>query len=165
MSVIYAVLNSTGTCIIAAILEGLFAGKNVKTFLGTLRTPAYAPPLWMWIIIAVGYYSICFMVLYRIFRFENSTSFKYLALILLLVVMAVNALWNYVFFQLQNLFFAFVLSLLYSIVAIFLFVCLVQFDRAAAFVLLPYLIYLVYAFYWGYSLSKLNPHTNGTSAV
>jgi len=158
MSVSYAILMSLGICVIAAILEGLFAGKNVKTFLKKLRTPRYAPPLWAWVITGVCYYATCFTILYRIFRHDGDASIKYIALTLLLVVMAVNAFWNYFFFRLENLFYSFVLSIIYSLVAVALFICLIQLDKIAALAQVPYLIYLIYAFYWGYGLLKLNPN-------
>lgn len=149
---------SLGICIIAAMLEGLFAGKNVKTFLGKLRTPKYAPPLWAWAIIGVCYYVICFTILYRIFRYDGNALIKYLSLTLLLVVMIINSFWNYVFFRLENLFYSFVLSIIYSLFAIALFICLLQLDRIASLALVPYLIYLIYGFSWGYGLLKLNPN-------
>jgi len=157
MPISYAVLISLGICILAAILEGLFAGKNVRPFLEKLRTPAYAPPFWAWIAIGVCYYAICFIILYRILR-HGDTSLKYPALLLLLVVMTVNAVWNYFFFRLENLLYSFILGLVYSVVAIAPFICLIRFDTIASLTLLPYMIYLIFGFYWGYGLLKLNPH-------
>lgn len=158
MSVGYAILIALGICLVAALLEGLFAGKNVKTFFGKLRTPSYSPPLWAWAIIGIGYYGICFTILYRLLRNDGETSIKHLAFILLLVVMAVNAFWNYVFFRLENLFYSFALSIFYSLVAVALFICLIQLDRIVALAQVPYLLYLIYAFRWGYGLLKLNPN-------
>ena len=157
MSTVSVILISLLICAVFALLEGLFAGENVKSFLGNLRTPSYAPPLWVWAIIGVLYYAICFFIIYRIFRHDGNTSIKYAALALLLVVMAVNAFWNYVFFRAQNLFYSFVLGIFYSFVAIALFICLIQFDKIAALALAAYLLYLIYAFRWSYRLLKLNP--------
>jgi tryptophan-rich sensory protein len=157
MPVSCAILISLGICLIAALLEGLFAGKNVKSVLGKLQTPSFAPPLWVWAIIGVCYYATCFFILYRIFRHDSTVSVKTAALILLLIIMAVNAFWNYVFFRLENLFYSFVLSILYSLVAVALFFCLLRFDTIAALAQVPYLLYLIYAFRWGYGLLKLNP--------
>jgi tryptophan-rich sensory protein len=156
MSTLSAVLISLLICAVAAMLEGLFAGRNVKSVLSKLRKPSYAPPLWVWAIIGVFYYVICFFILFRILRYDDNFSIRYTAFTLLLVVMTLNAFWNYVFFRLRNLFYSFVLSILYSIVAVAVFVCLYQFDYIAAFVLVPYLLYLIYAFRWGYKLWKLN---------
>ncbi len=72
--------------------------------------------------------------------------------------MAINALWNYVFFRIQNLLYSFVLSLLYGSVTIALFISLINLDTSAALALAPYLIYSLFALYWGYKLWKLNPN-------
>jgi len=37
-----------------------------------------------------------------------------------------------------------------------LFVCLIQLNRIAAWALVPYLLYRVYAVWWGFALWKLN---------
>jgi len=156
MSVTSAIFSSLGVCIVGAILEGLTAGNNVKPFFAKLRFPPYSAPLWAWYIIGALYYLTCFVILYRVFRYNGDTPLWNVAFTLILVVMATNALWNYIFFRAQNLFGAFLLGFPYTLVAIGLFVCLIQFDKVAAWAFVPYLIYLIYAFWWSYGLLKLN---------
>lgn len=157
MNVVTAILISLGICLAAAVLEGLFAGKNVKSFFGKLRLPSFSPPLWLWAAIGLLYYATCFSILYRIFRNESETFSKHLALFLLVIVMAVNAFWNYVFFRLESLLCSFALGAGYSVVTVVLFIVLAGLDKTAALILLPYVLYQIYAFYWGYRLLKLNP--------
>jgi translocator protein len=156
MSTVSAVSISLLICVVAAALEGLFAGKNVKSFLAKLKTPRFAPPLRLWAIIGIFYYAVCFVILFRLFRYNDNIVVRYAALSLLLAVMAVNAFWNYVFFRLRNFLYSFVLGVFYSFLAIALFICLLRFDYIAAIAETPYLLYLTYAFYWGYGLLKLN---------
>ena len=158
MSVSFAILISLAICVVSAIFEGVFAGKNVKSFFAKLRFPPYSAPLWVWYIIGVIYYAICFFILYRIFRHSADTSITYVALALLLAMMSVNAFWNYVFFRAQNLFLSFFAFAFYPIIAIALFICLIQFDKPAAWSLVPYFVYMIYAVRWGYGLWKLNPN-------
>ena len=158
MSVSSAILVSLGICVLSAVLEGVFAGKNVKSFFAKLRLPSYSPPLWVWYIIGVIFYVICFFILYRIFRYDGGASIKYLALTLLLVMMGVNAFWNYAFFRAQNLFLSLFAFAFYPFIAIALFLGLLQFDKIAAWPLVPYFVYLLYAVRWGYELWKLNPN-------
>lgn len=151
-----AVLLALLICGIAAALEGLFAGKDVKSVLAELRKPRFSPPFWLWVIIGVFYYLICFAILFRVLRYSDNFAIRYTAFAFLLIVMAVNAFWNYVFFRLKNLSASLALGIFYSLAAVALFVCLYQFDFLAAYVLVPYLLYLIYAFYWSYGLWKLN---------
>ncbi len=145
MSIISAILSSLLICVISAVLEGLCAGKGVKSFLGNLRTPSYAPPFFVWIIIGVLYYVICFFISYRLLRHEGDSVMKTIALMLLFAMMGANAVWNYVFFRAQNLFLSFFAFVPYPLLAIALFVCLLQFESLAAWIFLPYLVYLNYA--------------------
>ena len=150
-------LSSLGICVIAAALEGVFAGGGIKQRLVELRAPRYALPLWGWVIVAVIYYVICFLVLFRLFSLPTALPLRNAALVVLGGIMFVNALWNYFFFRSRNLFHCFVTGLPYALAALILFVLLLRLDRIAAWWLLPYLLYLPYASTLGYRLWKLNP--------
>ncbi len=151
MSATYAALVSIGVCLGAAALEGVCAGKNVKAYFAKLKWPRYAAPLWVWYIIGAAYYAI-----FRILRFERDSVLRNAALALILFMMVANALWNYVFFRAQNLFAGFISGSLAPILDLTLFICMIQLDKTAAGVLVPYLIYRLYAVWWGYELWKVN---------
>ena len=156
MSIISAILIASTICVISAILEGAFAGKGVKAFITSLRTPSYAPPFWAWIIIGVFYYIISFFISYRVLRHSGDDFLKAVSLTLLLAMMSINAAWNHVFFRAQNLFLSFFAFIPYPLLAIALFVCLLQFESPAAWIFLPYLAYLNYAAFICYKFWKLN---------
>lgn len=156
LSTTYAALISTGVCLAAAALEGVCAGKNVKAYFAKLKWPRYAAPLWVWYIIGAGYYAIFFFVVFRLLRLEANSILKTATLTLVLLMMVANALWNYVFFRAQNLFVGFISGSLAPLLDFTLFICLIQLDKTAAWVLVPYLIYRVYAVWWGYELWKMN---------
>lgn len=158
MSITYAVLFSLVICVASVVLEGIGAGRDVKGFFAQLRQPRLAPPVWIWYIIGVIYYIICFFLAYRILR--NEGLIKYIALAFLLVFMSINTFWNFIFFRFRNMFFAFLVGLPYIPVAIGLFLSLLQFDSTAAIVFLPYLFYLVYATWLGYQNWQLNKDTD-----
>lgn len=157
MSVTCSILISLASCLLAAGLEGLFAGRNIKPFLNKLRTPAFSPSLLVWSLIGVGYYAICFTLLYRLLSYEGDSSARDIALVLLGIVMLLNAVWNYTFFRMENLRMSFILSLIYGAAALALFACLIWLDYASALVLSPYVLYMLYSYRWGYGLLKLNP--------
>ena len=156
MPVSSAILISLGACILAATLEGVCAGKNVKAYFAKLRWPSYSAPLWVWYLIGGLYYMTFFFVLYRLLRLDSNTAFKHATLTLILFMMVVNALWNYIFFRARNLFLSFVVASLFPLMDIALFICLIQLERVAAWSLVPYLLYRVYALWWGYGLWRIN---------
>lgn len=156
MSVGYALLITIVVCGLAAALEGLCAGKNVKAFFGSLRFPAYSAPLWVWSIIGGAYYVIFGFVVYRLLRLNTDSAIWYAAFTLILFMMAVNALANYIIFRAQNLRLSFIVGALFPVMDVALFVCLIQLDKDAAWALIPYLAYRIYAVWWGYALWQAN---------
>ena len=156
MRVIYAILISVLVCALAAALEGACAGKNVKSFFASLRFPPYSAPLWVWYIIGVVYYATFFFILYRILSLNTDSILKPATLGLVVFMMTANALWNYVFFRARKLFLAFMAGSVAPVFDVALFICLVRLDSLAEWSLVPYLLYRVYAVYWGYALWKAN---------
>jgi tryptophan-rich sensory protein len=160
MSANYAILTSIVVCVLAAALEGACAGRNVKSFYAELRFPRYSAPLWVWGIIGGLYYLIFCFVLYRLLRLGSSSPLSGAALALILFMMLINALTNYVIFRARNLWLSFLIGNLFPLMDAALFVCLLQLDEAAAWSLIPYLLYRLYAVWWGYGLWKLNNRTH-----
>jgi translocator protein len=163
MSVTFSILVSLAVCAGAAGLEGLFSGRNIKPFLTKLRMPRFSPSLFVWALIGAGYYIICFTILYRLLRNEPLATIGG-TLILVLMVMLLNALWNYTFFRLENLRLSFILSLVYGIAAVALLIRLIMLDPVSALILLPYMLYMIYSYRWGYGLMKLNPEVSNINA-
>lgn len=158
MSASYAILISLGACVIAAALEGVRAGKNVKSFFAKLQFPPYSAPLWLWSIIGALYYAIFCFVIYRLLRLDSDAGLRNAALMLILFMMVVNALSNYIIFRARNLRLSFIVGALFPVMDVALFICLTQLERVAAWSLVPYLLYRIYAVWWGYGLWKLNDH-------
>jgi tryptophan-rich sensory protein len=95
-------------------------------------------------------------VIFKLLRLVNDSILKTATLGFILLMMVGNALWNYVFFRARNLFVSFISGSLAPILDVTLFICLIQLDKTAAWALVPYLIYRLYAVWWGYGLWKLN---------
>lgn len=156
MSAGYAILISLGACAAAAALEGVCAGKHVKSFFATLRFPPFSAPPWVWTIIGALYYVIFCFVIYRLLRLNIDSALRPAAIMLISFMMVVNALTNYIIFRARNLRLSFLIGNLFPIMDIALFLCLVRLDRVAAWSLIPYLLYRIYALWWGYGLWKMN---------
>jgi translocator protein len=156
MSSFYSILISLGICVVAAALEGVCAGKDVKSYLARLRSPAYSPPLWAWYIIGGLYYATFCFVLYRILTGGSNSMLTRTTLVLVLAMMLANALWNLVFFRAQNLSLSLLLAFLAPVFDVILFLFLLQLDRLAAWALIPYLIYRLYSLWWAAALWKIN---------
>ena len=151
-----AIIWSAGVCAIAALLEALFAGGNIRRRLADLRTPPYTVPFWGWIVIGGLYYVMCFAVLFQLLRLTAGAP-RTVALVLIGAFMFTNAFWNYFFFRKRNLFHAYLLGLVDSVIAVALFLLLfLRLHVDAAWNFMPYIIYLCYANIWGYRVWQLN---------
>lgn len=144
-------------CVIVAVLEGACAGKNVRAFFKTVRFPRYSAPLWVWSIIGVMYYAIFGFV---VFRFLSAVPPSFLAratLTLIVAMMVGNALANLVIFRARNLHLSYVIGCAFAGLDVLLTICALRLDGIAASVLVPYLVYRIYAVWWGRELARLNP--------
>ena len=149
LPLIYAV----GACVAAASAEALFMGKGGHAFMKSFRLPAFAPPAWGWALLGAGYYIICFIAMYRL---TSRTTPSRLATDLLMIVMAANAFWNFVYFRLRDLRLTFWYSVGYACLVAVLLVALLRTDNIAAIVFAIYAAYLPYALALFYRIWKLN---------
>ena len=159
MKIVYALFSSLAICGLAAALEGACAGRNVRSFFASLRFPRYSAPLWVWTIIGGGYYVIFFFIIYRLFRLNYYSGLWYVAFGLIVFMMIVNALSNYVIFRARNLYLSFIIGAAFPIMDVTLFALLTTLDHAATLAMVPYLLYRVYAVFWGYGLWRANQPT------
>jgi translocator protein len=150
-----AVIIAVVICAVGAILEGLAAGRGVRQRLRELRQPPYSPPFALWVAIGGLYYVVCFVAAYRLLQTAMPAASS-LAFALLLVLMAANAAWNYVFFRRKALGVAAAMSVPYAFVALALLLVLGRLDRVAFWSLLPYVAYLPYAAWWQFALRRAN---------
>jgi tryptophan-rich sensory protein len=163
MLVRHPVVVSLGICTLAAAAEGILSGKRPMEVLATLRLPRFTPPRWAWIVIGVFYYVICFTILTRLLEMDGFNRLQYSATVLMIVLLGLNALFNYQLFRSRNVQAAFVIFIPYDLVALALQICLFCLDNTAGYVFVSYLAYLVFATVWGYELRRLNltnePHS------
>jgi tryptophan-rich sensory protein len=143
-------------CAIAVAAEGSLMGRDGYLFMRSLQKPSWSVPIWAWSVIGLGYYMICYYVIYRLREYTPATHF---ALVLVAIVMGANSFWNYLYFRRRDLKSVFFYSVCYAVVAWILFFVLLIADRLAALAFGIYAVYLPYALALFYRTWRLN--TNG----
>ena len=143
-------------CVITAGLEGLCAGKNVRRFFQSVRFPRYSAPLWAWSVIGALYYATFGFVVFRLLSAAPLTPLSRATLVLIVAMMVGNALANLVIFRARNLHLSYVIGCGFAAIDLLLVGCMLFLDRIAALALAPYLVYRIYAVWWGQALAKLN---------
>jgi tryptophan-rich sensory protein len=147
---------SLAICIAAAATEGMLSGTQVKLRFDELKLPRPAFPLWCWFVIGAAYYVFFFFTVKSILEAPPTRIWTATALVLAIVLLAANAIWNLFFFRRKNLWLGFVLFLPYDLAAL-LFGFVLYYLRNPYFSwFLIYVCYLAYASWWGHRIWRLN---------
>jgi translocator protein len=150
-------------CIGGAALESLAAGKSGRAYLATLVLPRGSPSFGGWIVVGIAYYAVCAALLYRLLAHGPETFSVRAALTLLILLMAANAFWNYLFFRRRSPRAAYLAFFPYALLALLVAGVLLFADRRGALIFLPYLVYMGYALWWSRRVWRLN-HALATRA-
>jgi tryptophan-rich sensory protein len=140
----------------AGILGSFFTAPAIPTWYASLAKPAFNPPAWLFAPVWITLFTLMGIALYLVLiKGANKPEIKkgaYLFGIQLLL----NALWSILFFGLQSpgLAFAEILVLWAAIAA-----TIWQFnkiDRRAAYLLIPYILWVSFAAILNFSIWQLN---------
>jgi tryptophan-rich sensory protein len=157
MIISFPLLTTIAVCLAEAAIEGVAAGKNVRPFFASLRFPRGSAPLWVWSLIGAGYYLVFGFILYRVIGFSDPGAIRTTTVALIIAMMTLNGLSNLVIFRARDLRLAFYIGAAFPLFDVALLLLLLKTDRLAAAALMPYLVYRVYAVWWGHALWKANP--------
>ncbi len=148
---------AVGVCFVAAAVGSVFTGLSVSTWYSGLAKPPFTPPGWfigaVWTVLYLLMGISLFLVLEKgMDRPEVKQGISLFALQL-----GLNVLWSFLFFGLQSPFLALIgILLLWSSVAATLFQFL-KISRPAAYLLIPYLIWVTIATGLNTAILLLNP--------
>lgn len=141
-------------CVAAAGFEGLCAGRDPMGQLKATSQPAWSPPSWVWVLIGIAWYAICFTALARLLPLwqEHKTP-----VILLGAIMLLNGAAGLFQFRMKRLDLAFFSLVPYLLLlATFLWsVC--PLDRVSCLLFVAYAAYGLYGGYWQFQLWRMNP--------
>jgi translocator protein len=156
-----AVAFSVGLCVSVAALEGLLtraAGDGLKTWYPRLRKPWRQIPLWASVAVGVLVYVIDGFVAYRVLATIPSREGRVVALSALIVVMVLNAAWNYAFFAYRSTLIGLLGLVGFLGPLMVLQVALFAYDAVAAWVHMVYLLYVIaYDLPLFWAIRRLNP--------
>lgn len=145
----------------AGLLGAFFTASSVAVWYPTLVKPALNPPAWVFGPVWTALYVLMGVAAFMVWRvYEKSSGskkhFARIALALFALQLALNAWWSIIFFGQQQLGFALleVVCLWLAIVATIYYFA--KLSRTAAWLLVPYVLWVSFASYLNYSLWMLN---------
>lgn len=147
-------LIAFGICVAAAAFEGLCAGRDPLVQLKATRQPSWSPPSWVWVLVGIAWYAICFTALVRLLPLRPASAAP---IVLLVILMLANGGANVLQFRMKRLDLAFFfLAPYWMLLASFLWAAC-PLDSLTCGLFALYAAYQLYAAAWGYRLWKMNP--------
>lgn len=137
-----------------AILLPLAVGSVASYFTGdamliyeTLDMPPLSPPGWIFPIVWTILYILMGMASYRVYRLGSKDQDVRKAMILYLIQLGVNFFWPLLFFKYSLYPFALLWLLLLLVLIVLTVKQYKKLDKTAAYLMIPYLIWTIYAAY------------------
>ena len=128
------------------ILSGLLSRNGMKLYSQTVTQPPLAPPMWLFPVVWGLLYALMGISAARIWLTEESPERKR-GLNLFVAQLVVNFFWSLIFFNLQAYGFALAWLILLWVLVAWMILTFMKIDRLAAWLQLPYLIWLTFAVY------------------
>jgi translocator protein len=153
----HALTITSAVCITAVAFEALAAGRNARGVLASTHQPAWSLPATVWYGIGLIYYAVLFTCLFRVLTGYSSLPHGGIVLSLLILILAANGIWNWIFFRLRRFKLAFWYTVGYSIICLALEAAFIFVDPISAMIFVAYVLYLPYALLWTYRIAQLNP--------
>lgn len=136
-------------------LSGLITSSSMDAF-GMLSKPALSPPAYLFPIVWTLLYILMGAASYLILRTNASPTLTHAAFTFYLIQLAANFLWPIFFFTLEWYFFSFFWLLLLLILVIITILLFSKISKAAAYLMIPYLLWLIFAGYLNLAVALLN---------
>lgn len=148
-----------------AIIGSIFTSSSVDTWYSLINKPSFNPPNWIFGPVWIVLYLLMGISAFLIWRKGlNKKEIKF-ALAIFAFQLVLNLFWSFLFFNLQNPGIAFteIISLWFAILATFL--AFYQISKPAAYLLIPYILWVAFAAVLNFSIWTLNSPNYSTSAL
>lgn len=148
--IIFLLITLGGGYIVSA-----FTSKSANAY-KMLEQPSFVPPSWVFYIVWVVLYVLMGIAIYRIWMLKESKVSVKKAVVLFFIQLAINFLWPIVFFRLRLYAIAFFLLLILIGVIILTIMEFMKLDKTSAYLLIPYLLWCIFAAYLSYNIWMIN---------
>lgn len=140
----------------AGLVGSLFTVPSIPTWYAGLAKPDFAPPNWIFAPVWTTLFLLMGIALFLVWRKGSEKKGVKIGLVLFVIQLALNVLWSTIFFGLRNPGGALVeiVFLWFAILATM--IAFKKVSRPAGLLLLPYLLWVMFAAYLNYAIWRLN---------
>ena len=133
-------------CLAVGYLSSITTQSSIKTWYPTIEKPIFNPPNWVFAPVWTLLFVLMGIAAGRVWnQLETNKELVKKGLLFFAVQLALNALWSYLFFDLQNIFLALIEIILLWLVIFETYLIFKQIDKKASYLLLPYLAWVGFA--------------------
>ncbi len=137
-------------------VSGFFSVTGVESWYPTIQKPSWNPPNWVFGPVWTTLYVMMGIAFFLVWKDDTSKELKKIAITLFAVQLTLNFFWSFIFFKLQQPGWALV-----EIIAMWIFISLTifafaQVNKAAAWLLVPYISWVSFATILNYTIWQLN---------
>lgn len=143
-------------CNFAGIIGSFFTFSRLNSWYLELVKPTFNPPPWLFGPVWITLYTLMGIAAYLIWRSDSAVRVKRLALGVFIAQLILNALWSVLFFGWRNPQLALIDLLLLWIAIVATIYCFANISKPAAWLLVPYLLWVSFAGYLNFSIWWLN---------
>ncbi|HNS32504.1 MAG TPA: tryptophan-rich sensory protein [bacterium] len=148
---------SISACLVAGAIGSVFTSMSVGGWYKELAKPSFNPPSWVFAPVWTLLYIMMGISLFLAASSQNVLKDrKKIPLFFFALQLILNIAWSALFFGLQDLFLAFCEIILLWISIVITIVLFKKLSSLAAYLLLPYLLWVTFAAFLNYSIFVLN---------
>jgi tryptophan-rich sensory protein len=141
----------------AGIIGSLFTTPAIPTWYLALQKPSIAPPNWIFGPVWTTLYLLMGISLYLVSKAGLGSINVRRSLVMFSIQLALNVLWSYLFFGLRSPRLGLIEIIAMWVAILITMIFFQRVSRAAALLLVPYLLWVSFASYLNYSIMVLNP--------
>lgn len=147
-------LASIAICNAAGLFGTIFTFDAIKNWYADLVKPVFSPPNWVFGPVWTILYVLMGISLYLVW--EKSKNYREYYVSFFVIHLVLNAAWSYVFFGLENPFWAFVNIIILWIMIVAMVVMYYRISKWASILLVPYLLWVSFASVLNFAIWQLN---------
>lgn len=133
-------------CLAVGFMSSKVTITSIETWYPTLEKPFFNPPKWIFAPVWTTLYVLMGIAAGRIWnKINQEKELVKKGLLFFMVQLALNALWSYLFFGLQNILLATIEIILLWLIIYETYLIFRKIDKKASYLLIPYLIWVGFA--------------------
>jgi len=148
---------------LAGVIGSVFTVSAIPTWYAGLVKPALNPPSWVFGPVWTALYALMGIAAFLIWKNHTATS-KNMAYRFFFIQLILNVVWSIIFFYHHNIGGAFIEIIVLWLAILATIIAFAKISKPAAWLLVPYILWVSFAGYLNFSIWQLNPSGSGQIA-